>query len=242
MAVCCPPTQVEVSQWRKRGVRKRQRSVHHQAGSRPRLRSVSAKPNSRQRCSLTWQISVAGQPPSKSVGCSRPDALQFEPCDVGDSCCFAKDKQPSVTRGSHSAWSWRRHQSQSSPGQASSRRSHHKAMCLLAHLSTLPKYLQSWQQFWTSPEAHARSRKRSEWIQVWQQRRRNTPLFSTAADQEGEGGRQGLNGHAHVQRIQRTRYECPGVIIPGNLGAGNVTQRSTSSITVLISELCEESS
>ena len=54
--------------------------------------------------------------------------------------------------------------------------------------------------------AHAQS---SEWIRTWQQRRRNTPMFSTAADQEG------LNGHAQVQRILRTRHECPGVIKNG---------------------------
>ena len=65
-------TQVQVSQWRRRGVRKRQRSVHHQAESRP-LRSVSANPNSRQQCSLTWEVSLAGWPPSKSV-----DLLPFE--------------------------------------------------------------------------------------------------------------------------------------------------------------------
>ena len=61
-------TQVQVSQWRRRGVRRMQRSSHHHAGSRPRLRSVTAKPISRQRCSLIWKISLAGWPPSKSVG------------------------------------------------------------------------------------------------------------------------------------------------------------------------------
>ena len=73
-AVCCmlpaprKNTQVRVSQWRRRGVRRKQRRVHHQTGSRPRLRRFSAKPNSRQRCSLTWKISLAGWPSSKSVG------------------------------------------------------------------------------------------------------------------------------------------------------------------------------
>ena len=64
-------------------------SVHHQAWSLPHLHSVSAKSNSRQQCSLTWKISLAGWPPS------------FRPCDVRDSCRFAQDKQPSITRGSH---------------------------------------------------------------------------------------------------------------------------------------------
>ena len=104
----------------KHKVRKSQRSVHHQAGSRPRLRSVNAKPNSRQRCSLTWKISLAGWPSSRSG--------EVEPCDVGDSCSFAKDKQPCVTRGSHSAWS-RCRQSHSSPGQATSSRGPIKKRC-----------------------------------------------------------------------------------------------------------------
>ena len=94
-----------------------------------------------------------------SGGCFRPDALQFGPCDVGDSCCLARNKWPSVTRGSHSAWSRRRHQSHSSPSQASSRGS----TTFLANNSTLPKYLQSSQQVWTSPEAHAQPWKSSDW-------------------------------------------------------------------------------
>ena len=56
------------------------------------LRSVSAKPNSRQRCSLILKISLAGRPRSH-WSCSRPDALQFEPCDVGNSCCLTIDWQ-----------------------------------------------------------------------------------------------------------------------------------------------------
>ena len=44
---------------------KRQRNVRRQAGSRPLLRSVSAKPNSRQQWSLTWRNLMAGWPPSK---------------------------------------------------------------------------------------------------------------------------------------------------------------------------------
>ena len=42
-------------------------------------------------------------------------------CDVGDSGCFAKVKQPSAARGSHSAWSRCRHQSHPSPCQANLR-------------------------------------------------------------------------------------------------------------------------
>ena len=73
-AVCCRP-RLRGRRTRKfkspsgegAGVRRRQRSAHHLAGSPLRLRSVSAKPNSRQRCSLIWKISLAAWPPSKSV-------------------------------------------------------------------------------------------------------------------------------------------------------------------------------
>ena len=54
-------------QWRRRGVRRRERNFHHQAGSRSLLRSVSAKPNSRQQFPLMWKISLACWPHSKSV-------------------------------------------------------------------------------------------------------------------------------------------------------------------------------
>ena len=65
-------------------------------------------------------------------------------------------------------------------------RSLQKAICLLVNPSNLPKVLQSWQQFWTSPETRARSRK----IRL-----------------------QRLGGHAQVQRILRTRHEYLGVIV-----------------------------
>ena len=67
--------------------------------------------------------------------------------------------------------------------------SHQRAKYLPACLSTFPKYLQCWPQFWTSPEAQTRWRKSSERIWVGQQRKRSTPKLSTAADQEGEGSR-----------------------------------------------------
>ena len=38
------------------------------SGSRPFLRSVNAKPNSRQQCTLTWKNLLAGWLPSKSAG------------------------------------------------------------------------------------------------------------------------------------------------------------------------------
>ena len=66
-----------------------------------------------------------------------------------------------ATRGPQSAWSQRRHQSQPSSSQANSC-GHTKERCASpANLLTSPRYLQSWPQFWTSPEAHTRWRKSS---------------------------------------------------------------------------------
>ena len=65
-------------------------------------------------------------------------------------------------------------------------------------------------------------RRSSEWIWVWQQRKRSTPRFSTAADQEGEGS------WAAMPR-------CSAFFAPAT---GSDTQRSTSFTTVVISELC----
>ena len=67
-------------------------------------------------------------PPLKWWSCSHSSTVQFEPCDVGNSGCFAKVKQPSATRFSHSAWSRRRHQSHPSPCQSSPRSPTFEAM------------------------------------------------------------------------------------------------------------------
>ena len=45
-------------------------------------------------------------------------------------------------------------------------RSRQKAMCLPANLTTLPKYLQSWLEFWMNPGAHNHWRTSSKWIWV----------------------------------------------------------------------------
>ena len=154
---------------RRRGVRKRQGNVRRQAGSRPLLRSVHAKPNSRQQCSLTWKTLLAGWPSSKAA-----ELLPFQhrssPAMLGIPAASRKTNQPSATRGSHSAWSQCRHQSHPSPCQASSR-SPTKKRCA-ANLPILPKYLQSWML---------------DKPRVLQQSKRSTPRFSTAADQEQEG-------------------------------------------------------
>ena len=88
---------------------------------------------------ICWQV---GRPRSQ-WSCSHSNTVQFEPCDVGDSGCFGKVKQPSATRDSHFVWSRRRHQSHPSPCQAISRSPTKKRLYLPANLSTLPKYLQS---------------------------------------------------------------------------------------------------
>ena len=163
-------------QWRRRGVRRRQQSARHQAGSRPRVRNVSAKPNSRQRCSFTKKISLAGWPLPMSVGYSRPDAFA-----VRDLWCW----EFLLVREGQAVQRYMRLALCLDPAQAlvtfvswSSQfaRSLQKATCLLANLSTLPKHLHGCGQFCISPETHAHSRKSS----------RSTPKFSTAADQEGE--------------------------------------------------------
>ena len=76
--------------------------------------------------------------------------------------------------------------------------------------STLPKYAQSWHQFWTGSAAHVHWRRSSE---------RNREMASTAADYievligGGSGGevlqRRGV--HALVHRILRTRHEWLGI-------------------------------
>ena len=85
---------------------------------------------------------------------------RFESRDTGDACRVSKVERPIASRGADSAWG------------------------RLAYLSTLPKYLQSWRQIWTSPEAHAHWRRSSEWIWAWQQRRRQTPKLSSLANHE----------------------------------------------------------
>ena len=157
------------------------------------------------------QRDVAGRLAALEVSgvASVPTPCSTDPCDDGNSCCLAKDKQPSVTRGSRSAWSRCWHQSHPSSQLA---QSHQKAKCLLANLSTLPKYLQSSQPFWTSPEAHAQPRKTSEWI----------PVVATTETEHthvlnGCGSVRHIlqrpDSHAQLQRVFRIRHEHPGVII-----------------------------
>ena len=106
--------------------------------------------------------------------------MEFEPCDVGNSCCFAKVQQPCATRSSHSEEVQASVASVSLSSQLA--QSHQKAMCVSANFSTLPMYLQSWLQCSTGPEAHTHWRKSSGWIQEWRQQR-SAPRLSTAADQ-----------------------------------------------------------
>ena len=120
-------------------------------GSEAATTKRDRRPNSRQQCSLTLKISLAGWPPSKSVGWlpSRPFAVQAPRCwrflplrvrqaawrYTGLGLCLEQAQAPTafLFRSSQCA------------------RSLQKAIFLLANLSTLPKYLQSW-RFWTSPE------------------------------------------------------------------------------------------
>ena len=165
-------------------MRRRQRGAHHQEGSRQHLRSVNAKPTSRQQCCLTWKIPLAGVAALEVSGVAPFRPLAVRPCDVGIPAASRK------TRGSHSAWGRRRGQSPSFSGQASSRGSF-KRRCAILPASR-------WQQFWTSPETRAHSRRiRSgsgrgnigDGIHRSSQRRRIRT-----------GELQRLGGHAQVQR------------------------------------------
>ena len=163
------------------------------------------------QCSLTWKDSPAGSQPSKSVelrpligrAVRVPRYWRCMPRLEGRApqrCtrlafCVGPVQGPvaSVFQTSHFA------------------QSHRILKYFLPYLSTLPKYLQSWRQFWASPEALAHWRRSSEWIRMWQQRRRNTPRLSLAADQKRKGLQQPGN-NVHVQRVPRTRRDCPGII------------------------------
>ena len=99
--------------------------------------------------------------------------------------------------------------------------SHQGAMCLPANLSTLPKYLQSWLQFWKSPEAHTHWRKNSEWIRAWQQRRRSTPRLLSTADQEAPQTRRPCPDAAHsthLSRIPRSYHVGARALDEGRIG------------------------
>ena len=122
------------------------------AAKRPPPSGIAA-PLPKRQCQDEFQVhsAVSQERFAWKTGCPRsqwsfshPDPLRFRPSDAGKSCRFAPDKQPSVTRGSHSAWSRRRGQPHSSSSQASWRGPSHKAMCFFDNLSTLPKYLRSW--------------------------------------------------------------------------------------------------
>ena len=131
---------------------KRQRHVRRQAGSRPFLRSVIAQAELQATMHAHMEeFADRLARPRSQRGCSHPNTVQFEPCDVGNSGCFAKVKQPSATRGSHSAWG--RCQASVAFVSLSSQlaQSHQKAMCLPADLLTLPKHLQSWLRFGVDP-------------------------------------------------------------------------------------------
>ena len=152
---------------------------------------------------LTWKISVAGWPPSKSVELlpSRPCAVQALRCWK----CLPLRARQAAQRYTRLALCV-----EQAHGPATLVFSIQKTICLLANLSTFPKYLQSWQQFWTSQKlALTRGRVRSgsgcgnfrngvhRSSQRWQIRRERL---------------QRLGGRAQVHRIPHIRHEYSGVI------------------------------
>ena len=175
-------TQFQVSQWRRLGVQKRQRSAQHQDRSRP-LRSVSAKPKSRQQCSLTWKISRAGWPPSKAAGLLPSRRLVA----VRALRCW----EFLLPRERQAAQRYMRLALCMEPAQASvafdSRGPTRRRSASSPTSRPCRSTCKSGQRFWTSPEAHAQefgvdpSVATTEGVQ---------PMFSTEADEEGEGSSQ----------------------------------------------------
>ena len=122
------------------------------------------------------------------VRCLRTDEQHAAQVGLTDFLCVVGFVRTQLLGGSvRSGWAF----IQFSPSERTLRhrlvQSHQKAMCLRPNLSTLSEYLRSRLQFWTSSEAHAHWRKKSEWIRVWQQRGQSAPRFSSAADQKGKG-------------------------------------------------------
>ena len=136
--------------------------------------------------------------------------VQFEPCHVGDSCCFAKVEQPSATRGSHSAWSRCRHQSHPSPCQANSR-GPSKKRCASPPPLDLAEGLAKLAAFLGRPR---RSRSLEEEFGVDPGVATTEAEYTEVLNGGGSGGSglQRLGSLAQVQRTPRARHECPGVI------------------------------
>ena len=151
--------------------KKKQRNVRRQAGSRPP--------------SFIWKNVLAGWPPSKSVGLRPFQRRAVRPLRCWEVWLLRESQ--AAQRHTRLALCLEPVQASVAPVRTSRQlaRSHQRAMRLPANLSTLPKNLQSWLQFWTNPGAHNHWRKSSDWIWVGQQRKRstctpitNTPEFS----------------------------------------------------------------
>ena len=149
---------------------------------------------------ICWQ---AGRPQSQ-WGCVHSSGVQFEPCDVRDACCLAKDNAQRQTKlalclepvqGSVASVSLSSHFAQS----------HQKAM----RLPQTSRPCRTTCKAGFSSEAHVHWRRSSERIREWRQQKRNTPRFSTAADQEEAAGRPCL-GAAHSTHPSRVpwSYHC----------------------------------
>ena len=113
-----------------------------------------ARPHGR----ICWQ---AGRPRSQ-WGCAHASTVQFRSCDVGDARCPMKAGELALHEARTLLGAMPAPVAFVSPSSQFAL-SHQKATRLLVNPSVSPRYLQSWLQFWTNPQAHARWRKRSEW-------------------------------------------------------------------------------
>ena len=151
--------------------------------------------------------SLAGKPPSKSAELLPSRPLRFRPCDAVHSCRIAQDKQPSVVRGSHSAWSRRRRQPHPPSGQArvppKGDMPPRQPLNLIEVLAKLAAVL----------ETRSRSPKEEFGVDpgVATTETEHTEVLNGCGS--GGGGVQRLGGHAQVQCIPRTRHEYPRVVI-----------------------------
>ena len=149
----------------------------------------------------------------KAVRCLFGDPRKKNmPCDVGDSGCFVKVSQPSVTRGSHSAWGWCRQQSRPSPCQANSR-GHTKVQC--ASPSSSRPCRGTCKVGYSSRQAQKRSHSLEEEFGVNQGQAAPETKYTAALNDGGSGGgglqRLGVRARMqHSTRLSRVPWSSYG--------------------------------
>ena len=178
----------------------------------PLLRSVNAKTNSRQQCSLTWKNLLAGWPSSKSVELLQfPTPCSLSPAMLGIPAASRKSSSPALheTRtlcGAGADISGIRLPVKPSravpPKSDVPPRQPLDLAKVLAKLTTVldrPRSSRSLEEeFGVDPGVATTEAEHTEVLN---------------GGESGEGGLQRLGVHAQVQRILRPRHEYPGVFI-----------------------------